>query len=68
MGFTKEEFNKKMIEIVTLAERLKSKIAMSRLVINEHCLNLARQVDIETEMLIENHSHQKAKICRLSYK
>jgi hypothetical protein len=46
-----EEFNRKVDKIETFSDDLKSEIEdMSRLVINEQCLNLARQVDIETEI------------------
>jgi hypothetical protein len=38
---------------------------MTRLVINEHCLNLARQVDIESELKIEK-SGDKTKIEKIN--
>jgi hypothetical protein len=46
-------FEKYGVKIEARIKRLRSDIEMSRLVINERCLELARQVDIETETKIE---------------
>jgi hypothetical protein len=48
-----ELFEQNVVEIEARIKRLRSDIEMSRLVINEHCLELARQLDIETETKIE---------------
>jgi hypothetical protein len=62
-----EKFSRKVDEIETCSVDLKSEIEdMSRLVINEHCLNLARQVDIETEMKIENSGGDESEIEKLN--
>jgi hypothetical protein len=62
-----EKFNRKVDEIETCSDDLKSDIEdMSRLVINEHCLNMARQIDIETEMNIEKYGDDEAEIEKLN--
>jgi hypothetical protein len=48
-----ELFEQNVVEIRTQIRQLKLSIEMSRLVINEHCLDLARQLDIETETKLE---------------
>jgi hypothetical protein len=53
-AFSQEElFEQNVAEIRTQIRQLKSSIEMSRLVINEHCLEQTRLVDIETETKIE---------------
>jgi hypothetical protein len=46
-------FEQNVVEIRAQIRQLKSSIDMSRLIINEHCLGLARQVDMETETKLE---------------
>jgi hypothetical protein len=48
-----ELFEQNVVEIKTQIRQLKSSIDMSRLIINEHCLEQARLLDIETETKIE---------------
>jgi hypothetical protein len=53
-SFQEELFQQNVVEIKAQIKRLKSSIDMSRLVINEHCLEQTRLLDIETETKCEN--------------
>jgi hypothetical protein len=55
-----ELFEQNVVELKAQIKRLKSSIDLSRLVINEHCLEQTRLVDIETETKIEKSDIEKS--------
>jgi hypothetical protein len=50
---SQEEFIYKLNQINNLAQELTLKLELSRLTVNEHCSDLVREVDIATEIRIE---------------